>query len=230
VRLADGRVLITPSSLDFRLLTETDLVEVDLRSGEARGRRRPSSEWRMHALIYELRPDVNAIVHHHGPWASAAAVARRTIPVLVDEAADMGPIPTAPYAPSASEALAQIAAAEFATGRSAVLLANHGAVTIGRTLREAMRRAAQVERSAKIYVGAATLGGVHELEATAVATNRQFFEGYRARPEGDEYSAMAAHAAGHVRLLDLLNYGYRASITFASLVHALVLQKLHQRS
>ena len=230
VRRPDGKVLITPSSFDFRLLTELDLVQLDFRSGEARGPRRPSSEWQMHALIYEKRPDVNAVVHHHGPWSSAAAVARKTIPVVVDEAADIGPIPTAPYEPSASEALAQVAATEFETGRNAVLLANHGAVVVGRNLREAVRRAIQVERSAKIYIGATALGGAHELDATAVATSQRFFEGYRARPEENEFSALSAHFAGHVRFRDLVNYGFRAGITFASLVHTLILQKLHQRS
>ena len=230
VRRPDGAIVITPSSLDFRLLTELDLVEIDLSSGETRGRRRPSSEWRLHALIYEKRPEVHAVVHHHGPWSTAAAVARTTIPVLVDEAADIGPISTAPYAPSASEELAQIASDELTTGRNAVLLANHGAVVVGRTLNEAMRRAIQVERSAKIYIGAAVLGGAHPLDATAIATSRRFFEGYRTRPEEEEFSTRSARVAGHVRVLDLVNYSFRAGTTFASLVQALIVQKLRQRS
>ncbi len=230
VRSPDGAIVITPSSLDFRLLTELDLVEVDLRSGDTRGRRRPSSEWRLHALIYEKRPDVHAVVHHHGPWATAAAVARTTVPVVVDEAADIGEIPTAPYAPSASEELAQIASDELRTGRNAVLLANHGAVVVGRTLGEAMRRAIQVERSAKIYVGATVLGGAHPLDAGAIAVEQKFFAGYRARPEEDEFSTRSARLAGHVRLLDLVNYSFRAGITFASLVQTLIAQKLRQRS
>ncbi len=87
------------------------------------------------------------------------AVARQTIPVLIDEAADIGPIPTAPYAPSASQELADAASSELAKGRNAVLLANHGVVVVGRDLREAARRALEVERLAKIYIGAALLGG-----------------------------------------------------------------------
>lgn len=230
VRRSDETVLITPASLDFRLLTELDLVELDLRSGEVHGRRRPSSEWRLHTLVYENRTDVNAVVHHHGPWSTAAAVAGITIPVVVDEAADLGPISTAPYAPSASEELAQIVSDELKTGRNAVLLANHGVVVVGRSLREAMRRAIQVERSAKIYIGAVVLGGVRTLDAAAVARNQKFFEGYRARPEADEFSALSYDSAGRVRLLDLVNYSFRAGVTFASLLQTLIVQKLHHRS
>src|SRR2546430_1858969 len=91
VRYDDGStILITPSSRDYRLLTERDLVRVHLGSGSAEGRWRPSSEWRLHARVYDARSDVNAVIHHHGTWSSAVAVARKTIPVLIDEAADIG--------------------------------------------------------------------------------------------------------------------------------------------
>lgn len=159
-RDADGEsMVITPSRRDYRSLEEGDLVRVDLATGHATGRWNPSSEWRLHAAIYEARRDVNAIVHHHAVWASAVSVARKTIPVLIDEAADIGPISTASYAASASKELAQSAAAELVRGSNAILLANHGAVAVGRDLREAFRRAVEVERLAKIYVGATVLGG-----------------------------------------------------------------------
>ncbi|HEY4719670.1 MAG TPA: class II aldolase/adducin family protein [Candidatus Methylomirabilis sp.] len=207
-RCPDGMTaLITPSALDYRLVTERDLVRLDLGSGNAEGRRKPSSEWRLHVAIYRARSDINAVIHHHATWASAVAVARRTIPVLIDEAADIGPIPTAPYAPSASEALAETAAGEFERGSNAILLANHGAVVVGRDLREATRRALEVERLAKIYIGAELLGGAQALDRDQVARSRKFFETYRAlktepRP-GREVGA---------------------GVTFASFLRSLILQ------
>jgi len=182
-RDADGKsMVITPSRRDYRLLEEGDLVRVDLATGRATGRWNPSSEWRLHAAIYEARRDVNAIVHHHAVWASAVSAARKTIPVLIDEAADIGPISTAPYAASASKELAQSAAAELVRGSNAILLANHGAVAVGRDLREAFRRAVEVERLAKIYVGATVLGGAHPLDDAAVARSLAFFKEYRTDP------------------------------------------------
>jgi rhamnose utilization protein RhaD (predicted bifunctional aldolase and dehydrogenase) len=146
---------------------------------------------------------------------------------MVDESADIGPVSTASYAPSATEELAQIVSEELKTGRNAVLLANHGTVAVGRTLREAMRRAVQVERSAKICIGARVLGDVNTLDVSAITANQRFFESYRARPEEDEFSTAASRVARDVRLYDLVNYGFRAGITFASLVQTLILQKLH---
>ncbi|MBI3456117.1 MAG: class II aldolase/adducin family protein [Candidatus Rokubacteria bacterium] len=222
-------ILITPSRRDYRLLGERDLVRVQLSSGRAEGRWKPSSEWRLHAAVYQVRPDVNAIIHHHAVWASAVAVARKSIPVLIDEAADIGPIPTAPYAPSASQELAEIAAAELARGSNAVLLANHGAVAVGRDLPEAFQRGMQVERLAQIYLGATILGGAHPLDGAAVARSREFFATYRAtRAEWRGLPRVMPRITGHVALQDLVSYGFRAGVTFASLLHALILQRIQR--
>lgn len=219
-------MLITPSARDFRLLRERDLLRLDLVSGAVEGRWRPSSEWRLHTAIYAARPDAAAIIHHHGTWASAVAVARKTIPVLIDEAADIGPIPTAAYAPSASQELAEAAARELAKGSNAILLANHGAVVVGRNLREALRRAFEVERLAKIYIGAEVLGGAHALDDDAILRSSGFFETYRAPMDGPPLEPAMPGVAGPVGLSDLVCYSFRASITFMSLVHALIQRKL----
>ncbi len=229
-RCPDGvTALITPSALNYRLITERDLVLLHLKSGKAEGRRKPSSEWRLHAAIYRIRPDVQAVIHTHATWASAVAVARRTIPVLIDEAADIGPISTAPYAPSASQELADVASRELAEGNNAVLLANHGAVVVGRDLGEATRRALEVERLAKIYIGAALLGGAHALDEAQVNRSQKFFETYRAAPvQSQSLSPITTHAVGQIRLHDLISYGFRAGVTFASLLQSLILQKFHR--
>lgn len=226
---SEESILITPSRRDFRLMTERDLVRVHLGSGKAEGQRKPSSEWRLHVAIYQVRPDVNAVIHHHAVWASAVAVARKTIPVLIDEAADIGPIPTAPYAPSASQELAETVAAELVGGSNAVLLANHGAVAVGRDLKEAFRRAVEVERLAKIYLGATLLGGARALDEAAVARSRAFFADYRAAPSESRVLPLAIpRVIGQVGLQDLVTYGFRAGLTFASMLHALVLRRIHR--
>lgn len=229
-RCPDGStILITPSARDYRLLTERDLVRIHLESGEWEGRWKPSSEWRLHLAIYQARPDVNAVIHHHATWASAVAVARKTIPVLIDEAADIGSIPTAPYAPSASEALAESVSGELAKGSNAVLLANHGAIAVGRNLTETLRRALEVERLARIYVGAELLGGAHALDEAEVIRSQKFFETYRATPEESRgLFPIVPHIVGPVGLQDLVNYSFRAGVTFASLLQNLILQKIHK--
>lgn len=221
--------LITPSGRDYRLITDRDLVLVHLGSGEAEGRWPPSTEWRLHAAIYRAREDVNAVIHHHAPFVSAVAVARKTIPVLLDEAADIGPILTAPYAPSGSRELADAAAGLLAQGGHVLLLANHGAVAVGRTLPEAFHRANEVERVAKIYLGAELLGGAYPLDETALARMRGFVSTYRASAVEDPALPLSVpRIGGHVGLLDLVTFGFRAGVTLASLFYALILQKLHR--
>ena len=230
VRSADGlTALITPSGRDYRLLKKRDLVRIHLGSGKAEGRLKPSSEWQLHQAIYQSRPDVGAIIHHHATWASAVAVARKTIPVLIDEAADIGPIPTAPYAPSATQKLAEAISLELVKGINAVLLANHGAVAVGRDLEEASRRALEVERLAKIYIGAELLGGAYALSQTEIAMSREFFETYRTGSEERRRPVPALRAIVRpAGLSHFLNYGIRASGTVAALLHHLILQKLHR--
>jgi len=230
VRLADvNRILITPSSRDYRSLTARDLVRIELDSGKFHGRWKPSSEWRLHALVYEARPDVAAIIHHHGTWSSAVAVARKTIPVLIDEAADIGPVRTAPYAASASEELARTIAKELTEGSNAVLLANHGAVALGRDLHEALRRALEVERLAQIYIGAEVIGGAKSLDERAVAASRVFFESYRRPTEKSSTSLVPfAPLGGPVHVRDLVNYSFQAGVTFASLLHSFIVQRIER--
>lgn len=123
--------LITPSAVDYRVMGEQDIVRVDLWTWCAEGRRRPSTERELHGQIYSAREDVNAVVHHHSPYATAIAVAHRTIPNILDEGIDLTPIPTVEYAPSGTPELATKVAAKLADGCNAVLLANHGVVVVG---------------------------------------------------------------------------------------------------
>lgn len=226
----EAMVLITPSARDYRMVTERDLVRVHIDSGNAEGQWKPSSEWRLHVAIYQIRPDVNAVIHAHPTWASAVAVTRKTIPVLIDEATDIGPIPTASYAPPGSQELAEAVAHELAKGSNAVLLANHGAVAVGRDIREAMRRTLEVERLAKIYIGIELLGGAPPLDEAAVTRNRKSIETYHsALTEPQELFLPMPYVTGQVHLHDLVSYSFWAGTTFVSLLQRLILQKFRSR-
>jgi L-fuculose-phosphate aldolase len=219
-------MLITPSARDFRLLTEKDMMRVHLTSEQAEGCWKPSSEWRLHAAIYRSRLDVNAVIHHHSTFASAVAVARKTIPVLLDESVDIGPIPTTLYAPSGSQELAEAVATELVRGPNATLIANHGVVAVGRDLGEAMHRALEVERLAKIYIGAELLGGAHALNEAQILEGQKSLEIYRATAAQGRDVPMRSHVDEPVGLKDLVHHSFRAGVTFAYLVHRLLLQKV----
>jgi L-fuculose-phosphate aldolase len=156
VREGDG-FWVTPAAIPYAALAPEDAVFVQA-DGEAFGRHRPSSEWRLHAAIYATRPDIGAVVHTHSPMATALSCARRPIPAfhyMVLMAG--GEVSCAAHATFGTEALARecVAAME---GRRAVLLANHGAVAAGATLAAAEALAFEVENLARQYLALLAAG------------------------------------------------------------------------
>ena len=159
VRLGAERVLVTPSGHIKSLLTAADMVEVDL-SGtpRTRGSRKPTSELDLHLRILRRRPDVMAIVHAHPPVATGFAVAGQEIPgnLLPELNFVVGPVPLVPYGKAGTPELGD-RVVPFLEGHNALLLAKHGAVTMGETLDEAWIRMETLEHSARIIVAAMRL-------------------------------------------------------------------------
>lgn len=172
--------LITPSAMDYQLVGPQDIMLASLDSDRVAGKRSPSSEIELHRALYRARADVSVIIHFHSTFAQAAAIARKTIPIILDEAADIGVIRTAPYSPPGSQELAKAAADCLGMEDNAVLLANHGAVVVGRSIAEALERAIGVERLAQIYVYAHLLGGAHALTEEAIGFAKRFATQYSA--------------------------------------------------
>jgi len=222
--------LITPSAVNYRVMGEQDIVQVDLLNGSVKGQRRPSSECELHRQIYKMREDVMAVIHHHSPYATAISVARKTIPNILDEGVDLTPIPTVEYAPSGSQELAAKAAARLADGCNAVLLANHGAIVVGENLKEAFSRSVEVERLAQIYVWAEALGGAVPLEEWAVERSRHFLKQYRKSMADQAMLRVSdlAEVSESVSVADLVRFSLRSWVTFGSLIHNLVLQRLRR--
>jgi L-fuculose-phosphate aldolase len=145
--------LITPSGVPYADMTAAQIVELPLPArDEPSTGPRPSSEWRMHAAIYEARPTVTAIVHTHSPRATALTCAGRGIPAFhYMIALAGGDVRCMPYATFGSDKLAAHAVRGL-EGRRAVLLANHGVVTVGPSLRSAQAVAVEVENMAGQYL------------------------------------------------------------------------------
>lgn len=163
LRLEDGSLLATPSGVHKGFLQETDVVELGA-GGSPRGGGRPSSEIPMHLAIYQERPDVGAVVHAHPPVATGYAVAGVDLAsaALAEGLSLFGCVPLAPYATPSTAALAD-AVREPVRSFDAVLLANHGAVTVGGDLAEAVERMAQLEHLAQISLVSHLLGGARNL-------------------------------------------------------------------
>jgi L-fuculose-phosphate aldolase len=170
---------ITPTGMPYQGLVPDDIVEIDGTGRVVWGRRKPSSEWRLHGDILAARPDVTAIVHTHSPEATALSCTRRGIPAFHYYVARAGgaDIRCAAYATYGSAELAENAVAAL-VGRKACLLANHGVVAVGADLAGALALAEEVERLAAQYARAVALGGPVLLDDEEMARVAAKLAGY----------------------------------------------------
>lgn len=160
-----GRELyaVTPSNYDYDKMRAEDVCIVDFQGkyvpdeGGAGGLT-PSIECGMHANIYRERPDVNAIVHTHQPYASALAFLRKPIPALTDEQVRFlgKEVAIIDYAPSGTGFLAKNVQKKVASGDNAFIIANHGVVAIGTDPTRAVFNMALLEKVSIAYLMALT--------------------------------------------------------------------------
>jgi L-fuculose-phosphate aldolase len=158
VENGENGYLITPSGMEYDALTEKDIVFMR-RDGTPVGRRKPSSEWRLHHGLYAERPDAGAVLHAHAPFAVSLSCLRRDIPPFHYMIARFGgdTIRCADYATFGTPALSDNALAAL-SGRCACLLANHGLLVFGRTLARAFALAVEFEALCEHYWRACQLG------------------------------------------------------------------------
>jgi L-fuculose-phosphate aldolase len=182
LRTAEG-FLITPSGLHPARCGPEDMVAMDLH-GLPSGARSPSSEWRFHLDLYATRPEVGAIIHTHSPFATTLACQRRAIPAFHYTVARFGgsDLRCAPYAAFGSAELSQVLQ-EALQGRSACLMANHGATVLGRDLDEAIELAFELELLCELYWRSLQGGPPVMLDEAEMADVLQRYRTYGQQPK-----------------------------------------------
>ena len=165
-RIDDRHVCMTPSSIPYDDMVLDDLVVVDLDGNVVEGDKGPTSEKALHLACYRRYPEVGGVIHSHAVYATMFAVAREPIPAAIEEVAVYigGDVPVADYVMTGTDELGEEIASHLGD-RAAVLVANHGMVTVGPTLDKALHAARLVERTAQIVFGARMLGKVHDVPA-----------------------------------------------------------------
>ena len=145
-------VVITPTSIRYDKMKADDIVVIDLEGKLVDGKHEPSSEWQMHCEIYKSRNDVFSVFHTHSPYATAFAVNRRPIPLILIEMVPFlgGEVPVAKFALPGTKEMG-IEALKVLDRKFGCLLSNHGVLTIGKTVDESHIRAEYVEDAAKIF-------------------------------------------------------------------------------
>jgi len=172
-RLPDGKsFIIKPSGVMYDDLKPADLVICDLNGEVIEGALAPSSDTKTHAYIYREMPDVNGIVHTHSNYASAWAAANKPIPCALTAMGDEfgGDIPLGPFALIGGEEIGKGVVSTLKSSNSpAVLMANHGVFTIGKSAQAAVKAAVMCEDVAKTMFIAAQLGEIHRLPESDIA-------------------------------------------------------------
>lgn len=179
-------IAVTPSGKGYYDITVDDIVIVSSAGTVYEGNLKPSSELPLHLAIYQARMDVQAIVHTHSIFASACAVAHKSIPPIIEDLVQLngGGVDVASYALPGTETLAQNVVKAL-NNKNTVLMANHGMVGCGQTLQEAMLACELVEKSAQIYIYANQVGGARILSDEDVNIMHDFYAAhYRRRQQG----------------------------------------------
>ncbi len=175
-RLDSERFVITPSGRSYEDVTPEEMVIVNIQSGDYEGHIKPSSEGKVHQELYRTRSEVAAVIHTHQTNASVVAAARREVPPILDDQVQiLGPtVRVADYALPTTKKMVRVCVKAL-KGRQAALMANHGAICVGRSLDEAFVACIVLEKACKAFIEAEFLGGAKSINIFEAHLMHQFY-------------------------------------------------------
>nr|WP_321297306.1 class II aldolase/adducin family protein [uncultured Sphaerochaeta sp.] len=175
----NNHLLVTPSGMTYQELVTDDIVVMNLDGSIVEGERRPSVDTVALLYIYNNMPEVNAVIHTHQVYATAVGLISDTLPAVVTTLvnATVGPVTVAPFSSAASLDMG-IETVKHLNGKRAVILKQHGVITVGSTLKEALYAAVYMEDAAKTYLVAKAVGEPPVLNAQQIQDAVDSFKVY----------------------------------------------------
>ncbi len=179
VRMESGEILITPSGMIYEDLVEDDILVMDINGKIIEGTRKSSSDTEAILYIMQNRPDVNAVIHTHQPYATAIGLIQDEFEVNLTTLANAtaGPVPVTPYSSAGSIEMG-IDTVKYVGDGLAVILAHHGVMTIGKNLKQALYAAVYLEEAAKCYLAARACGETKKMTPEQIAQSIEVFKYY----------------------------------------------------
>ena len=179
VRLTDGTFLVTPSAMRYETMRPEDIVRVDSAGAILEGKRKPTSDLAGLLYIYNRRPEINAIIHTHQPYATAAGLIGDSLPACLTTIIDtnFGDVPVAPFTVSSDEGMGRLTM-EYGPDSYAVSLKNHGVIGMGATLGEALETVVYLEEGVKCYLAAKSAGQIALLNPEQIAAECEPSDNY----------------------------------------------------
>lgn len=152
LRMENGDILVTPSGMIYEEMIPEDILVVDIKGNVIEGNRKPSVDTKALCYILEQRPDINAVIHTHQPYATGVGLILDEVPCNLTTLANatLGPVKVAPYSSAASMQMG-IEAVKYLEDKRAVILKHHGVIGVGSTLKEAMYSVVYLEEACKTY-------------------------------------------------------------------------------
>jgi len=153
-------LFITPTFNQYETMTKDDVVHLKFDGTQLSKGKRASTEYRLHVAIYKARPRAQCVIHSHSPYATMLSVARKKIPVLLEEMVIIlgGVVNVSKFRIAHTGDIGEKALRALGT-TNAILLANHGVLVCGRTMEHAVKMAELAEKMARIYWGSSQIGG-----------------------------------------------------------------------
>lgn len=170
LRVGDGEFLVTPSAMRYEQMKPEDIVLVSGTGEVIEGERRPSSDMAALLYVFKHKPEVNALIHTHQPYATAVGLVEECLPACMVTLINTNhtDVPVAPFTISSDEGMGKLYVKWCGSGNS-VILANHGVLTGGKSLADALENAVYLEESAKAYLAARAVGKVKLLTKEEIA-------------------------------------------------------------
>lgn len=169
-------IAITPSGVDYEEIELENIVIMNIEGETIDGNMKPSIENPLHRAIYKNRTDVSSIIHTHSEFCTAMAIVRKPIPAAIEDLVQIvgGNVRVSEYRLPGTEELG-VEVVKALQDRNAAILANHGAIVVGNTLKETLKTAFILEKSAKETIMARVLGDIVELSKNDVDFMREFY-------------------------------------------------------
>jgi len=201
-RIGENEVLITPTGVNKGEVTEGCILKVDMAGRVLSGTMKPTSEMKMHMAVYRTRPDVKAVLHAHPPAATGFAACRKPLDkdvFLPEVIFGLGRIGLAAYGTPSTEELPRAVEKEIPTC-DALLLSNHGALTVGEDPMQAYWRMETLEMYARIHLVTTMLGGAavlspEQTQALFQVRERQGWGGRKPEAASEPASEAAPEAS-----------------------------------
>jgi L-fuculose-phosphate aldolase len=178
-RVSDNQVLCTPTMISKGFMKPDDLCVVDMEGKQLGGKRKMTSEIKLHLAIMKERPEIKSVVHCHPPHATAFGIARQPVPrrVLPEVEIFLGEVPIAKYETPGSQEFADTIL-PFVHTANVIILANHGTVSFGDTVERAYWWTEILDAYCRMLILARGLGEINyftEPEAKALLELREKF-------------------------------------------------------